>query len=160
MASKRRNMFHKNKTQETTEEGSAIKPLEKVFSLYFGLLVSYSIILISCLIYNLTKIKIFVSLDILTITTVASYHLFVFCYIGELLTRQRSAISMSCYISKWYTTSKNSKKSLVIIRECTRKEKWLKGFSLYNASLESYQGAMEKSFSIYLLMRSLVDDTK
>ncbi|XP_051153386.1 odorant receptor 67c-like isoform X2 [Leptopilina boulardi] len=129
--------------------------LNDIFSLLILCQFFVSILNICTLCFHLTKAKIssgYFWLLIMLMTCFTS-QIFIYCFLGEELTRKSISISDEIYNMDWTSLTKQTKEKLMLIMMRSNRPIQFTGASIITLSLETFLKVVKASYSSFNLLR-------
>ncbi|KAJ3666987.1 hypothetical protein Zmor_002400 [Zophobas morio] len=82
------------------------------------------------------------------------FQVYFFCYFGTLLVEEHNTVPRAIYMSKWYECTKDCKKLLLVLMECSKKPLVLNAGKIVELSLETFTAILKSSYSVICVLRS------
>ncbi|XP_034944721.1 putative odorant receptor 83c [Chelonus insularis] len=85
-----------------------------------------------------------------------TFNIFIFCYIGEMLSRQKEKIGNTAYMIKWYKLSGKDAKILILIIKISHYSNNLTAGKMMTLSYHSFSAIIRTSIAYLNLLRTLI----
>nr|WQS23370.1 odorant receptor 26 [Diaphania glauculalis] len=88
---------------------------------------------------------------------VALFNAYIFCYLGQELFDQSASIAYAAYESRWTSWPVDMQKDLLIFITVAQKNFTLSAGGIANMSMETFARALYNGYSIFAVLRDVVD---